>query len=789
MKRHAAVLALLLLSAPLLPAQTLRFGEPFALTNTRYDTAIAHPDVETNGRDFFLFWQTENNLRVTKLVEGEQRGGRHVLANGANANASVAWTGTHFFVASTMRGGIAGQVLDANAEPVGVPFALAGDLAVKPVVASNGRTVLLLYADTSTLHAVALTPGGAKTGISSTVIPAGTRFSSHDVASNGTGFAAVVSTQSGVVALTYDGDGRELSRTFAYLGARPVEAGNVAIATDGRDYLAAWQLPEGRAEVARVSADGSARNPLMIEPATDDGSFASPPRIAWTGTNWAVAYTKAKDGGADPRLRVAYVHPRLPQVVGYDDAGPGFSPALASADGRVMMTWRPNLLGAPAVVSLLPLAEQEPEPATFAAGGQEPIAVASALDATLAVWKEIEGGVAALHAGVRSADGNWVEREIAGQSTGDALAASDGIDFVLITGAFARFVDASSRVTAGPIRLPFSPKSIAWTGTDYLIADHWSIARLGRSGSVSVPVSLESFGAMQAIASNGTATVAVFTHPTNCPFLCPGIYGRLKFAPLGADLRPVGQPQFISATEDVSDNAQVVWEGTRFLATWGERGFVNVAELPADGGEPEIVATFPSVVWGRLHMVAAQGGVALTWRELLEGPDGLNRTRVATVRNDNRTSIVEFDNHTNWTKPMGFVAALQNGRIAHLSAEPRYDAPHHGSSRIIMRVSGALRAKPEPPRLSGEIRKGHVELAWSAPSQDIDGYRLEYRVGDGSWNEFERWIDADEDAITVLWPLRQGVPYQFRLRAFNDAGASDYSAPVFFNVPKRRSVR
>jgi hypothetical protein len=108
----------------------------------------------------------------------------------------------------------------------------------------------------------------------------------------------------------------------------------------------------------------------------------------------------------------------------------------------------------------------------------------------------------------------------------------------------------------------------------------------------------------------------------------------------------------------------------------------------------------------------------------------------------------------------------------------------------MMRVAGAaLPQKPDAPRLTGVVRNGRVELDWTAPPQEIAGFRLEYRIGDGAWNEFDRWFDEDDDDVAIGWQLRQGVPYQFRLRAISDAGASDYSAPVLLNVTRRRAVR
>jgi Fibronectin type III domain len=235
---------------------------------------------------------------------------------------------------------------------------------------------------------------------------------------------------------------------------------------------------------------------------------------------------------------------------------------------------------------------------------------------------------------------------------------------------------------------------------------------------------------------------------------------------------------------------ELVWDGRRFLAAWSSGARITVAELPLDGGPATIVATFrPRIVHGSVHMAAVEGGVALTWRE--SGvQDVLPHTRVATLRHDNSvSSSVTFDHGVrNFRQPR--VVALPNGGIGHLATVAQFAPPHHGSTRVVMRVAGAvLPTKPEPPRLTGEVRNGRVELAWTAPPQEIAGYRIEYRIGDGAWNELDRWFDWNDDEIAVEWQLRKGVAYRFRIRAFSDAGTSDYSAPVVLNLPKRRSVR
>jgi hypothetical protein len=789
------VVALLLLVAPLVQAQpSLTFGEPLPLTNTRYGPRWGFPMLETNGSDFFVFWRTETNLRVTRLVEGEHRVGRHVLpvSGTINDNLAVTWTGRQFLVLMSNGGAVTGQLLDANAEPAGGSFLIV-DRSMLGAAASNGQTVLMLHWTSDRVDAMALTPAGQPTGVRSTVVTPGAGNGLSDVASNGTGFAAVVSTLAGTVAVTYDAQGREQSRTFLFTGTHPEFAAQVSIESNGDDYLAAWQLADGTVEAAHVGANGAASRVVTVDVPPPDRFGASRLDVTWTGANWAVAYVRDVND-TDSRLRVAYVHPTLPQVTGTEDAGRGAFPTMATAGGRAMLLW--SVSGGtdapPVLASPLPLAGHTPEPVTFAAGEQEMAAVASTADSALVVWNEYGNGESVLRAGVRTANGDWAEREIFPQLSFQTLAATDGHDFVVTTdrpgGASAIFLDATSRVTAGPVPLPFGPWAITWTGTDYLLTDGFALARLSRSGMVSPVVTGGNF-IFLALASNGSAVMAVMIEPEPCPILCPGPFGRPRFARLGPDLRPIGEPRFIFPGDQIASDARLVWDGTRFVAAIPAHNGVDVVELPLDAGEPRVLAILESNVWRRVHLSAVEGGVAVTWRESIPFPGSL-RTRVAVTGHDDsvRSTVIDDGGHSSTLDP--FVTALPNGSLGVLVSTPQLAAPHHGSLRVLMHVGGAaLPQKPDAPRLTGAIRNGRVELDWTAPPQPVAGYRVEYRIGDGAWNELDAWLDADDDDIRIALPIRERTLYRFRIRAFNDAGPSEYSAPVVLNVSKRRAVR
>ncbi|HYO10793.1 MAG TPA: fibronectin type III domain-containing protein, partial [Tepidisphaeraceae bacterium] len=66
-----------------------------------------------------------------------------------------------------------------------------------------------------------------------------------------------------------------------------------------------------------------------------------------------------------------------------------------------------------------------------------------------------------------------------------------------------------------------------------------------------------------------------------------------------------------------------------------------------------------------------------------------------------------------------------------------------------------------------------IDLAWTDNSYDEDGFKIESMIG-GAWTELAS-LGADETFYEIL-NLTPATTYQFRVRAFNDAGHSGYTA-------------
>ncbi|MEA2464345.1 MAG: Fibronectin type domain [Acidobacteriota bacterium] len=771
-------------------AQTLSFGDAFPLTNTRYAAMPAIPALQSNGQDLLLFWRTVSNVRVTKVAEGERRGGKSALDTTASS-LSVAWNGTHFLLAAATSQGIEGRLVTRSGEPVGDAFRIFNGGLV-PKLAWNGRSFLLLVQLDGRLYSMQLDAAGRATSTAQLLFdPApGAHLSSYDIASDGHGFAVSVASQDEVTLVVLDEDGRVQSDVTVFSSS----VGETRIASNGVSYLAVWQIAGGGAFAIPLSSGGIVGVAFALDPGRN---VTGPLSIAWSGTSWAVGYTATPAGPPSAAtVRIAHVDALSRRVVSHEETA-GSNPSLAVSNGTVYAAWRPNLTTEPAVVAPLPLGSSTPEAVTHAASYQAAGTTATSNDAALIVWTEEAEGTRTLHAGLRARDAGWTERLIPAAPQTDVIAAaSDGRDFVVILGDGAQteavFLDDRGRV-ARRVPLPLAAVDVDWDGTSYLLLgtagvnDTVVAARLTPSGVASAPVAIGADVNVHAtavgIATNGTTTIAAWIEEGNCPILCPSIAGELKIARLGNDLKRLDAVSLIEPV--LLDEAAVVWDGTRFLAAWlGE-----VVTVPLSGGVQQTLFTEPQQNASSLRLTPVAGGVAVTWDV---GRPGSNArvNHFLLLRHDNSKSSVAFTPEVrNFSAPR--VAALPDGgSILYIESRPNFDAPHHGSPRLMARVASIVPVvRPDAPSLEATVQNSRIRLNWTAPPQPVNGYRVEYRISDGSWHELEQWFDPEERAVTLTWTVSPGVPVMFRVRAFNDSGTSEYSGSSGINVPRRRSVR
>src|SRR5436190_1854410 len=112
MTRLLAMVASLVAST-LVAAPAFQFGEPFPLTNTRYEDHSMDVKLVTNGSDLFIVWSDTGGVKIRKLgAAGNTILGRPIANGSAPA---IVWTGQQFIVVSWNKL----RLLDAEGVPIG----------------------------------------------------------------------------------------------------------------------------------------------------------------------------------------------------------------------------------------------------------------------------------------------------------------------------------------------------------------------------------------------------------------------------------------------------------------------------------------------------------------------------------------------------------------------------------------------------------------------------------------------------------------------------------------------
>lgn len=413
-------------------AQPTYFGGRVPLTNTRYAAGTATPLLTAHGA--VQFWSAAHNVRMS--LPGQQVA--RPLLDGADGDA--VWSGTRYLVAASSANALRARFVDATGN-AGETFTLA-DPASGPRLARDGDRLLMLYRNGNGIQWATVTDAGA-----SDPQPLAASARDYDLVAN----AALLATDDGVKLLKLDGNGNVMSE------ARVSDAAErVALASDGRDFLALWSRG-GAVEGAFVRENGTIETPFAV------ASGASAMSLAWNGSAYQLAY---------------------------DEKG------------------TPRVVDVPASMGLASFRNT-----MIAANEQSLAGTASTANAALVVWNE--RGDARI--GLRTQNGAWRERLLAtGERAVDA--ATDGIGFIVVTqnddGWVAALLDESGTTLRQSPRVPFTAHAVASTASGHAVIGTNGgavvAARVNPDGSVLTPVTLQADAGDPAIASDGASYLAVW---------------------------------------------------------------------------------------------------------------------------------------------------------------------------------------------------------------------------------------------------------------------------------------
>jgi hypothetical protein len=787
MKKLLGLAFLLLSITAASPASAQSFGELFPVTNTRYGTAFGLPHLTTNGSDFFLFWTSDRKIRATQLIEDGARAGHVVLD--VSAGFDVAWTGERFLAVTTrpnslypFENNIVGRFLDANARPAGSERVIAQHGSI-PRVAAGPESVLLVYRDTNDeIRSLPLAADGANTGAASVTIAP--RATGYAVAANAEGFVAAIADSTEIRAVAFDAHGQvKTSRTLTHGDPYYRE---VSVATDGTSYVAVW-CEEQAVVATTIDLNGTFGAPLVID---SPMRFPQTPTVIWNGAGWTITY--AGRLLLESRALVVQLDREAQRIVAEEESAEGLgSPSVAALDGRIVAAWAPvgNSSSGVSVIAL-PLAANQPRPATFAATQQTLLATASSAEATLIVWVERGDGRTSLRSGLRTNDGRWRESELAvGQNVQQVLAGSDGRNFVILypeNGEWGLIrLNEKGQIVGPRTTLPMSPWVMAWNGTHYALIDGNNTGRLlSPSGTLSEPVDIPdiTFSA-QSLASDGSGFLFA-GEVLECPFiLCVSV--GIRGTRLGPDLRRIDSDD-ISFAEGSGEIAGAAWNGSEYVLIWTSSDGNGLALVPPTPLQP-IETRGPSVPLFAEGLAAmSDGSIAIVGRS--PGSTAFaGSTRVAILSEDgNVAKTYDIEDRPGITG-RALLAPLPNGGLAYVASSVQDAAPHHGTSHVMMAIARpSVISPPAAPYVSARLRDGFVLVDWSASAGTVNGYRLEYRIDDGSWNELEEWFSPGSHHRTIRPSF--GTDFEIRMRAFNDGGAGAYSETASTKPIRRRAA-
>jgi Fibronectin type III domain len=816
--RRFLLAGLLLLAALPLSAQ-FADDAPFPLTNTRYGPSgtPGRPVIASNGKDYLLVWWTPASIRVTKTVAGVERPrvGRPILpAEAAQFDEpSVVWTGSRFLVASNYNNSIVGRLLFANGEPASDQFTILSN-AYGPQLATNGARVLMLYRTREfggDVRAVMLNTMGIVEG-NDQLLALGDAAQAHRwyaAAGNASGFASIIGGASAVEVHTYRADGT-VATTVDLMGAVPFGTRvvrHVAIAASPSRYLVAWSEPGLPLRGAIVDAQGTVTPTTPIESTTKTTDLFEAPAVVWNGTRFDVAWIY---GGA---INTAHVEPNGAVTKGIGTPARGFAwPSLASAEGRTMLAFserkaifppvatnpegvNPNPFGGIVYVRELGHTRflTEGYVAGYAAAEQIMLAATSGADSSLVLWVERTAGGESTWYGVRGRDGSWIEQNIAPEAR-NAFVASDGRNFMLITntatGALGTHI-SSTGTTLEPLSLTgMVPTGVASNGTSYAAVGYDSggntIASLFTPTSVTVRnllIRAVDPGRVgdPVIASDGREFVIAWLTRGGCQAPCPV---NLQVLRLDSALARIDQ-NALSFPVEVATDLDAAWNGSNYGISVINNGQIRLYRIPPRGEALPMVVVYEALGSVERDVSIERHGsqFAIAWRE-----PATETNRGALVNNDGSiASRLTLDSgSSSSTGPILLTAP--GGLLASVASVTADEDPHHGAERVKMRVD-APASVPGAPRLTANLVGESIRFEWTLPTGSVAGYRVEYKVGDGSWNELEGWLAATERAGS-LTGLPRNTSYLFRVRAWGDAGTGPYSNEALVVLGgKLRAVR
>jgi hypothetical protein len=457
----------------------------------------------------------------------------------------------------------------------------------------------------------------------------------------------------------------------------------------------------------------------------------------------------------------------------------------------VLAAWRTHGVNKSPVVAELPLAQQKRRETPWVPSHQTLLATASSADATLTVWSEIIDGGVSIHTGIRNLQGQWSERQLTTMPDPSvqlkALAASDGNGFAVVLSSpsmsVMRLLDASGRPSSAmSLPIPWA-HVMAWNGTNYGVIDiEGDGVLVSSSGVVSAKVSTNTDYEPFALASDGHGFFLT-GHALRCEgdILCIPAPYEIRGTRLGPDLKRLDQEDFRVPPHDGPDVIGAAWDGSRYFLIGNDVATSTyLSYIPTSAPYLLEMKRIKMLIDAETMTPLRDGTIAIAQRHG-------TFTRVSFV-NGEGTTLHSSDIDGSITA-VPRLEPLADAGVALITSSVQNAAPHDGTSRIVTAIARSSSVTPPgAPHIGVRVQNGMMHVDWTAPSGTVNGYRLEYRIDDDEWVEWEQWFGPGAQSKSIRQPSF-GTQFAFRVRAFNDGGAGPYSAAALTKPGRRRAVR
>ncbi len=282
------------------------------------------PSTAFDGSNFLVAWVDNRNMAGAIYAARVSPGGANLDPEGIpictlasnRGYPSVAFDGTNYLVtwADGRRSDSAdiygtrvtrgGSVLD----PQGIPLVVGGDAHTFPTAAFNGNNYLLVWDDVSdsgmcSIRCARVSQAGQVLDPGDTLCTAWSAWTPVVTANGANWLAAWHDWRSemnpGVYGARITSAGQVLDPGGFTIGAADEGEGCASLASDGTNYLAAWERIDGYmldVRGARISTAGVLLDSFMVQPAVD--SFGTPPSAGFDGTNYGVVWVDSSWGSA-----------------------------------------------------------------------------------------------------------------------------------------------------------------------------------------------------------------------------------------------------------------------------------------------------------------------------------------------------------------------------------------------------------------------------------------------------------------------------------------------------------